>query len=198
MNRADADPVFIVFEGLDGSGKTICARHLAERMGAELITTPSSCVRRFRNELIDSFSGCEEAAQLFYLATVFHASEQVRRHMAAGRSVVMDRYFLSTQVYADFRGAKLELDELQSHLAPASLTVFLDAPPTVRAERLAERASDFSDSETLQEAADKRLRQLYTDKAGLAIAGKWLELDSASLPVTAIGEAILHAMGRHD
>lgn len=40
-------PLFIAFEGLDGSGKTTCARQLATRIGAQYLTTPSPEVREF-------------------------------------------------------------------------------------------------------------------------------------------------------
>ena len=71
-------PIFVVFEGLDGTGKSTCARLVAERLGAELLTTPSPEVRRYRDDLIECYAGSQEAAQLFYLSTVFAASDQIR------------------------------------------------------------------------------------------------------------------------
>lgn len=194
MNKTEAAPVFVVFEGLDGAGKTTCAQRLAEHMGAEFITTPPTHVREISKQIIENYERCQEARQLFYLSTVFSASDQVKALLSAGQSAVIDRYFLSTQVYAKFRSSNLELDEWHTKLTPASLTVFLDAPLAVRAERIARRRSDAADAETLREAADRRLRQLYMDRARLAIAGKWLVLDSATLSVTAIVEEILEAL----
>lgn len=188
-------PVFVVFEGLDGAGKTTCAEHLARQIGAVCMCTPSEAIRKFRDELIGSFDGCQEAAQLFYLSTVFAASQRVKQHLAAGRSVVMDRYFLSTQVYAHLRGTRLELDGLQGKLVPASVTVFLDAPLALRAERLKVRRVDAADRETLAPAADRFLRQQYRARAHHAVVGQWLELDSAALSVAAIGERIVETIG---
>jgi thymidylate kinase len=68
---------FIVSEGLDGSGKSTCAAQLAEHIGAELMTTPSPRVRRYRDDLIQSLGASQEARHLFYLATVFAASDEV-------------------------------------------------------------------------------------------------------------------------
>ena len=43
-------PRFIVFEGPDGAGKTTCAGLLAQRLGADLLTTPPPGVRRYRDD----------------------------------------------------------------------------------------------------------------------------------------------------
>lgn len=38
--------IFVVFEGLDGSGKSTCAAEVARRIDAELMTVPSPEVRK--------------------------------------------------------------------------------------------------------------------------------------------------------
>jgi thymidylate kinase len=148
MSTLFSRPSFIVFEGLDGAGKTTCAGHMASAMGVHYMTTPSPTVRKYRDELLASFGPCEEAAQLFYLATVFDASRRVNASLAAGMSVVMDRYFLSTQVYALFRGSKIGCDALQVQLVPADITVFLDVPLAVREARLGMRRCSGADGIT--------------------------------------------------
>lgn len=120
-------PIFLVLEGLDGAGKTTIAQRAAEVLGAVYMTTPCPQVRGYREELLRAFAGCQEAAQLLYLATVFAASAAAREQLASGRSVVLDRYFLSTHAYAEFRGSSLLLDSLQQHLKPADLTSDDDA-----------------------------------------------------------------------
>lgn len=76
----------MVFEGLDGAGKSTLATGVAAALGARWMTTPSPRVRGFRDELIAGFDGCQEAAQLFYLATVFAASREIAAELAAGRA----------------------------------------------------------------------------------------------------------------
>lgn len=174
-------PLFIVLEGLDGSGKSTCAKALASHLGASFLTTPSPAVREFREPLIESFKGCQEANQLFYLATVFHASDEVRRLLAQGRWVVMDRYLLSTQAYAAFRGTRLELDDIGDLLVPPDVTVFLDVPLEIRRTRLLHRGTSPADRETLSEEADRRLRDEYARRAHLGIAGQFLHLEGGNL-----------------
>lgn len=179
MSSIDRAPVFIVFEGLDGAGKTTLAHRTAAALGVEVMTTPSPSVRRYRDELVAGFAGSQEAAQLFYLATVFAASREVRARLDAGQSVVLDRYFLSTQAYAAFRGSALGLDELSALLVPADLTVFVHASLAIRVGRIARRGASAADQETMTAAADQRLRAEHVARFALPVVGRVVHLDNS-------------------
>lgn len=183
--------LFIVFEGLDGSGKTTVANLTAKALGADLMTTPSPKLRGLREEIIDAYADSQEAAQLFYLSTVFAASREIERYLAAGRSVVLDRYFLSTQAYAELRGSELRLDGLAELLLPADLTVFLDAPLATRRKRIEARGHpSAADRETLHPEADARLRSLHLAKSALPMVGRFLPIDSSRAPETVVEEVM--------
>jgi dTMP kinase len=188
-------PVFVVFEGLDGAGKTTSAKALAEVLGAAYYSTPSPEVRQMHGAIVRSFRGCQEAAQLFYLATVFAASDEIRENIKAGRSVVLDRYFLSTQAYAEFRGSKLLVDPLGAALLQPDLTVFLDAQREVRRARLDARGhATAADRETLGVDADAELRRLHLERDGLVGVGRLLRLDTSQLQTDAVVGAVLRAL----
>ncbi|MDP2270503.1 MAG: AAA family ATPase [Archangium sp.] len=188
----------MVFEGLDGAGKTTIARSVAEAMNAVYMTTPSPRVRAFRDGLLAALGASQEAAQLFYLATVFAASKEVDAHLISGRSVVLDRYFLSTQAYAEFRGSVLRIDEVQRHLRPADITVFLDAPMDVRRPRIALRGESISDRETLNPQADATLRRTHAARAELPVVGRFLAIDAGRLRPDEIVARVLEEIGaRH-
>jgi dTMP kinase len=187
------NPVFIVFEGLDGSGKSSTAERTADLLGAVYLKTPAGPLLAHRESIISSFNGNQEAAQLMYLASVADASRIVKRHLAEGRSVVLDRYLLSTQVYADFRGSKLAIDDAISKvLCPADLTVFLDAPLALRRSRISKRASTVSvaDAETLVDSADSLLREGYRRRFRLPIAGRVVEIDSSQFDIDEIANFV--------
>ena len=192
-------PVFIVFEGLDGTGKSTVARGVAEALRAEFLTTPSPELREYREAIVASFGDCQEAAQLFYLATVFDASRRVKSLLAAGRSVVLDRYFLSTQAYAAFRGSVLGLDHVGDLLVPATLTVILHAPLDVRVARVTRRGESAADRETLTLAADRRLHAEHAARLHLSVAGRVLRLDSGGRTpqslVQQVVERLVHESG---
>lgn len=185
--------VFIVFEGLDGSGKSTCAKRTAELLGALYLTTPSGALRIHREDILDSFSGCQEAAQLMYLASVANASHEIHNLLHAGQSVVLDRYVLSTQVYAEFRGSTFEGDTAISKiLTPANLTVYLDAPLSARRDRVHSRSSIVppADEETLSEQANAALRAGYFRRFSQSTNGKVLLLDSSLLGIDEIAQIV--------
>ena len=190
-NQAMSGPLFIVFEGLDGSGKSTSAKLLAEKLDAVFITTPSGKMRSYRDRVITDLGHNQEAHQLFYLATVFAASAHVQELLAQGRSVVIDRYFLSTQAYAEFRGSTLALDEVESQLLPAHMTVYLDVPLHERRRRLATRATTAADAETLNETADTTLRKTHAARFNLPVVGRVLPIAAACLSPDQIAALVM-------
>jgi len=189
-------PPFVVLEGLDGSGKSTCARHVAELLGGELLTTPSPAVRAFRDALIESLRPSQEACQLFYMSTLFEASARVSTLLGERRPVVLDRYFLSTQAYASFRGSTLQLNELSTALVPATLTVYLDAPLSVRLERLEHRGMSIADRETLSPDADARLRSNHMGLSHLDVVGSFVVLDSSQLGPGGLASSVAAALSK--
>jgi dTMP kinase len=123
---------FIVVEGLDGTGKSTLAAHLAERLGATLLRTPATELSTVRPVVDAAFAQSPVAAQLFYGATVVLASDRARTLLAQGTPVVIDRYWLSTVVYAACRDAHIDLSPVEPVLLRPDLTVFVDADEDVR------------------------------------------------------------------
>lgn len=112
--------------------------------------------------------------------------------------MVLDRYFLSTQAYAEFRGSVLRIDDVQGYLRPADLTVFLHAPLDVRRSRIVGRAGESAaDRETLTPEADARLRQTHAVRSGLRVIGRLLTLDTALVsPEEAVARVLRKISGR--
>ncbi len=99
-------PAFIVFDGMDGTGKTTQMKRLAARLAAEGIPTVLSAEptdsedgKRLRRAL----SGKEPAsnsrlAALFLLDRIGH-NEQIAAWLAEGKTVLSDRYYYSSMAY---------------------------------------------------------------------------------------------------
>lgn len=93
----DLKPLLIAIEGPDGAGKTTLARNLAETMGAVYLKRPapgSAAHRAFGDPSIST-----PGLIALMRADCKAALDLAQGHMAQGRSVILDRHYLSCAVY---------------------------------------------------------------------------------------------------
>ena len=152
----------VVFEGIDGAGKTTVYKALKERMrGRDDIIfsgepTDSEYGKRVREVLRGGDVSVEELLFLFMQDRVEHVKEVVIPALKEGRVVVLDRYYLSMVVYQASKFFLMrELFFLNSLFSPApDLVVYFDIPVRVALERLGKRGevlSVFEKEEKLRE-----------------------------------------------
>lgn len=141
---------FIVFEGLDGAGKTTQIELLEKRlreMGRRVYRTaePTESVSGglLRDALggVSARSACEMAA-LFVLDRIFHNVNPVNgieRMLADGVDVISDRYYYSSMAYQGsetdatwVRDMNLNCPEIRR----PDICIFLDLTPTQSMERI--------------------------------------------------------------
>jgi dTMP kinase len=202
-----AQGVFITFEGIEGSGKSTQARRLAALLGPETVLshepggTPLG--RGVRELLLDHrHEGMAAAAEvlLFFADRAEHVARVIRPALAAGRTVVCDRYTDSSIAYQGYgRGLPLDLLRAVAELATGGLrpelTVFLDLPVVVGLGRVGRRgAQDRLESEVRE--FHERVRNGY-----LALVAqdpdRWLKVDGRGTPdeVTAAVVAAVRERG---
>lgn len=108
LHRERAMGRFIVFEGIDGSGKSSVTKAIASKLnspdvvvtGEPTDTWLGDAVRRSHKEAADPLT----EAFLFLADRVAH-TEAIRRWLKEGKTVLCDRYYHSTVAY---QGAALE------------------------------------------------------------------------------------------
>jgi dTMP kinase len=171
--------LFIVIEGIEGSGKSTFAAALAERLRAEgsdvVVTrepggTPlGDAVREiFLNRDVEISPLAESL--LVNAARAQHVQEVIRPALAAGRVVVCDRFIDSTIAYQGYgRGAALgpllEICEIAAEGLEPNLVLVLDVGVGTARERMRDRslASDRIESEG--DAFHERVRQGFLELA---------------------------------
>ncbi len=144
---------FITFEGIDGSGKSTQARLLADRLPGALLTREpggSPGAEEIRALLLtgdpDRWSA-ETEILLFTAARRDHLEKTIRPALAAGRTVISDRFADSTRVYqgatrGDLRGIVDRLHDLMIGREP-DLTFIIDMDPETALRRgLARRSGE--------------------------------------------------------
>lgn len=138
--------MFITFEGIEGSGKTSHVRSTAEFLrnkGHEcFITREPGGTRigeKIRAILLDPLSkdmGPLTELLLYTADRAQHVSERILPLLAAGKTVLCDRYFDATMAYQGFaRGIDISLIDkihclLFENLKP-DLTILLDLPAEI-------------------------------------------------------------------
>lgn len=173
--------MFISFEGIDGSGKSTQARLLAESLrtdGREVVLTRepggSPGAEAIRSLLveggIDRWSA-ETEILLFNAARRDHLERTIRPAIAAGKTVITDRFADSTRVYqgvtrGDLSGAVETLHSLMIGLEP-DRTFVIDIAPEIGLQRGAARGGNEDRFESMGIAFQKALRDGF---AALAAA----------------------------
>ncbi|MGG6893445.1 MULTISPECIES: dTMP kinase [Rhizobium] len=153
---ADANGLFVSFEGGEGAGKSTQIRRLAERLRARghdvLVTREpggSPGAEAVRHVLLSGAAevfGTRMEAILFAAARNDHVEEVIRPALARGIIVLCDRFMDSSRVYQGVTG-NLEPDYIEALQRVAvngvipDCTLILDIPAEVGLERARKRAS---------------------------------------------------------
>ncbi|MFT5294923.1 MAG: dTMP kinase [Colwellia sp.] len=175
--------MFIVIEGLDGVGKSSITKALAREIDAVILATPGDKFNSMRSELELIYKDNHQARQLFYMSTVVNTSEQVRDLISKGKNVIVDRYWLSTQVYHQWKSENhhFELADVEKSVLVPDVTLYLQLPLEQRKKRLINRKDNTAeDNLTIIEATDIELNNLYLQYSGTSIAGHWVSINTGA------------------
>ena len=173
MNRGR----FITLEGGEGAGKTTQSALLAEALAERGVTAlrtrepgGSAGSELLRGLLLDGTVDWSPRAEtlLHFAARAEHVAKTVQPALAAGTWVICDRFFDSTLAYQGYgqgadRGFIAALIGLLG-IVP-DLTLVLDVPETVSAERMRKRGGDADRYERLDAAFHARVRQGFREIA---------------------------------
>ena len=140
---------FIVVEGPDGAGKSALVAALADEMKAQgldpvVVREPggTTVAEALRHELLDRDRTFRPLTELLYItaARADHVHHVIEPALAQGKTVLCDRFELSTQAYqVAGRGVAQETANLFNQAATGGLrpdlTIVIDVPARVGMER---------------------------------------------------------------
>lgn len=195
---------FIVFEGVDGCGKTTQVRRVAAARSALATFEPGDTElgASLRTVVLDPSVSMTALVEMLVMAAdrAQHVTQLIEPTLASGRDVVCDRFSGSTLAYQGYgRGVDLEDVRRVVEVAAGGLrpdvTVLLDCPPEVARARRGARAGPADRFEASDAAFATRVRDGFRSLA--AATPGWCVVDAArplatvSREVDAAIEAVL-------
>ena len=189
---------FIVFEGIDGAGKTTQIARLAEALsgaGRTVYTTAEPTESVIGDLLRAALSGKDdrtpaEMAALFALDRIGH-NREIAAQLAAGKDVICDRYYYSSLAY---QGSLCDYEWVRRmncscpDIRRPDLCVFLDLTTDQALSRIAVRgieAEIYEKRETLSLFRDTFLRILRTLPDSVAVVDASGSVDEVAAAVRA-------------
>jgi dTMP kinase len=206
--RSGRSAVFIVLEGIDGSGTTTQLEKLALRMrgrGRTVLPTrePSTGpVGRLVREILlgqhrDTAGAAVDGramALLFAADRRDHLVREIEPALAQGTDVLSDRFVLSSLAYQDVEADRAWVERLADGIRTPDLTLVLDIPIEVAAERRrqAGRPTERYDANAILARVAENYRRLAADPVH---SGNVVLLDG-SAEVEEVGRAVAAEVDR--
>ncbi len=166
--------IFLVIEGLDGSGKTTQAQLLAEKLKAKynvhLTAEPShgkigtfireSCL--YENQRLPT----EAEALMFAADRIEHMYSEIKPALDEDKLVICDRYIYSSLAYQGNSGLSLDwIKTMNARALQPDICIFIDVPPEKVIERLQRKKSVMETLEMQQKVREVYLK--YVEKGEL-------------------------------
>jgi dTMP kinase len=197
----------IVLEGLDGAGTTTQARRLAAHLQAagqpvHLTREPSDGpIGRLIREMLtghhalpDQPIGQSTFGLLFAADRLDHLQREVEPQLAAGKTVISDRWYHSSLAYQGTGADRDWITALNARARRPDLTIFLEVRPEIAAQRrvAAGRVQELFEDLRMQIEVDAGYRATITELTAL---GERIETIDGELPLDSVFQAIVHLVG---
>jgi dTMP kinase len=164
------DGYIVAIEGIDAVGKNTHSLLLAERlrrMGVEttLMSFPdydTSIGKEINSFLSGRRTYPAELQHLLFAANRWEKSEEIKSHLQAGETIIINRYTESNLAYGSANGLGVSwLANLEKGLPRSNLVIVLDASPqSLESRRSRSRKDTYERSSSLQSKAQKAYREL--------------------------------------
>lgn len=200
----------IVLEGLDGAGTTTQARRLVEHLksrgtAAHLTREPSDGpIGRLIREMLTGHHALAASGEpirqstfglLFAADRLDHLQREVEPQLAAGTTVVSDRWYHSSLAYQGTGADRDWIVALNSRARRPDLTIFLQVRPEIAQQRrvAAGRVQELFEDLRMQQDVEAGYRATLAE---LSAQGERIEILDGELPQDAVFQQIVQQIGQ--
>ena len=200
--------LLVAIEGIDGAGKTTQAAILAERCRERnldyiISKEPTNGIhgRMLRESGLSGRLSLDEELELFQMDRAEHVEQLISPSLAAGKVVILDRYYFSNAAYQGARGADVnEVLRRNEAMAPEpDLLIFMDVPCDLGLDRVrarGDRPNHFERQDMLCRAKEifEAIRRSYK----VTIDATMLLEQVSSVILRHFTAAAVNKVGRYD
>lgn len=192
--------MFIVIEGLDGTGKTTTAKLLAARLNGEFFPWLQPPFDQILPVIWENNMVSEASKHIAFLAAFKHLSDIINSATYRRKLVVTDRYYFCSLAIHDSISRianqdPLDFDRKALCFKEPDFAFYLTLDEATRRERLAQRGKPQSAVEAILEQNPSCLEQTAGNYKLMVEAGDMMQLETDDLSPDAIVERI--AVTRH-
>ncbi len=188
--------MFLVFEGIDGSGTTTQVRLLAKKLADAKIfffqtaePTDGFLGKCIREILAGGIPLSPRALQMLFCADrAEHEESQILPVLRSEGNIISDRFFLSTLAYSALSGNENLFREIAKFSPEPDCTIFLKIDPQIAFERIEKRGKTkdiFEKKEFLEKIA-----HAYESEMARIPKEKKMVFDSGKMSIEDIAEEI--------
>ncbi len=173
MNAHDYPGILVVFDGIDGAGKTTQVRRLeaaltaaGERVIVSKEPTDGVWGAKLRASATSGRLPFEEELTAFIEDRQEHLAMKVIPALQAGAVVILDRYFYSTIAYQGLRAGAISPIEarIRQNVVEPDVAYLLEVPPTLATARIEARDGAANHFERIEDLV--QIDRLFHEIAG--------------------------------
>lgn len=130
-------PLFIVFEGIDGSGTTTISKLISKEINSEWDKEPTdSEIGIIIRGILSEHKPINPITLLqLFIADRANHQDKINKFLKSGKSIVLDRYIPSTLAYQGITFEINDLYNLNKNFIKPDIVFYLDISPEVGMER---------------------------------------------------------------
>jgi len=155
-------PLFIVFEGIDGSGTTTISKLISKEINSEWDKEPTdSEIGIIIRGILSEHKPINPITLLqLFIADRANHQDKINKFLKSGKSIVLDRYIPSTLAYQGITFEINDLYNLNKNFIKPDIVFYLDISPEVGMERKKKQKGTlelYEDIDVLKKVYEKHI-----------------------------------------